>query len=154
MSAVQIMPNARRPCLLRWVSLGLFGLVSVFYVAFGALYASVHNMLWFHAAAVPEAIRSEVLPLYLALMKLIGGAAAALGALGLWVVADPLRRSARWASVALAVAFSAPLVMAAYVAETLAARTGSPTSWHIMGILLAIVAAGFVTAQLSSRADA
>jgi hypothetical protein len=139
-----------RPDMLRWTSLILFGLVGLFLIAFGSLYASVTDMLWFHASAVPEAIRDQVHPLYFALMKLIGGASIALGGLGLWVVFGPLRRGLPGAAMALAAAFAVPLVMAAYVAETLAAHTGAPTSWHLMGIVLAVIALAFLAHLLSA----
>lgn len=138
--------------LMRWISLTLFSLVTLFLIAFGILYASVTDMLWFHAAAVPEAIRDQVRPLYFALMKLIGGSSGALGLLGVWIVLGPLRRGAHGAALALAIAYAIPLIMAAYVAETLAARTGAPTSWHIMGVLLALVAIALVTDALARRA--
>jgi hypothetical protein len=44
--------------------------------------------------------------------------------------------------------------MAAYVAETLAKLTGAPTSWHIMGILLAIDAIAFGLHAFTKRAAA
>lgn len=134
------------------VSLVLFILLSVFLVAFGLLYASVHDMLWFHAAAVPESIRGEVRPLYLALMKLIGGSSMALGILAGYVAMAPMRRGAPWAGSVLAVCIAIPVIMAAYVAETLAKLTGAPTSWHIMGILLAIDALALGLHALSRRA--
>jgi hypothetical protein len=137
---------------LRWASVALFGVLSAFLIAFGVLYATVHDMLWFHAAAVPEAVRDEVRPLYLALMKLIGGASAALGILGAWIVAGPLRRGADGAAAALAFVYAIPVLTAAYVAETLAAQTGAPTSWHIMGVLLALTAAGYLCDLLSRKA--
>lgn len=137
---------------LRWISLALFGLVTLFLIAFGVLYASVTSMLWFHAAAVPEAVREDVRPLYFALMKLIGGASVALGVLGAWAVTGPLRRNAPNAAAILAIAYSIPLLTAAYVAETLAARTGAPTSWHIMGVLLAIIAVAYFMHWASVRA--
>lgn len=124
-----------------WISIALFGLLGLFFVAFGALYASVNDMLFFHAAAVPEAARHDVKPLYLALMKLIGGASVGLGLLGLYVTFRPLRAGARWAAGALALTYAIPVLMAAYVAETLAKITGAPTSWHIMGVLLGITGA-------------
>jgi hypothetical protein len=140
-----------RRAVLRGTSLVLFGLVSVFLIAFGVLYASVHDMLWFHAAAVPEAAREEVRPLYFALMKLIGAASASLGLLGAWVVWGPMRNGARWAAMTLAAVFSAPLIMAAYVAETLAALTGAPTSWHLMGVVLAVIGLALFTHLVAAR---
>ena len=80
---------------------GLFGVLGVFMVAFGALYASVQSMLPFHAAAVPAHALGDVRPLYFALMTLIGGASAALGVLSLYVIAVPLRRDAPGAATAL-----------------------------------------------------
>lgn len=137
---------------LRRVSVFLFALLSVFLVAFGALYASVHDMLWFHAAAVPEAAREEVRPLYLALMKLIGGSSLGLGFLSGCVVVGPLRRGEPWAATALALCIATPVVMAAYVAATLAKLTGAPTSWHIMGLLLAIDAIALAANAIGRRA--
>ncbi len=128
---------------LTWTSIALFALLGLFLIAFGALYAGVNDMLFFHAAAVPEAARHDVTPLYLALMKLIGGASIGLGLLGLYVTFGPLRAGARGAAAALAVTFAIPVLMAAYVAETLATITGAPTSWHIMGVLLAVTGLAF-----------
>jgi hypothetical protein len=136
---------------LRWASIVLFVLLSLFLVAFGALYASVDDMLWFHAAAVPESAREEVRPLYLALMKLIGGSSLGLGVLGGYVAVGPLRRGEAWAGASLALCIAIPVLMAAFVAETLAKLTGSPTSWHIMGILLAVNAIAFATHAISKR---
>ncbi len=141
------MPKA----ILTWTSIALFTLLGLFLIAFGTLYASVSDMLFFHAAAVPEAARHDVKPLYLALMKLIGGASIGLGLLGLYVTFGPLRAGARGAATALALTYAIPVLMAAYVAETLAKITGSPTSWHIMGILLAIIALAFIARVFSAR---
>jgi hypothetical protein len=116
----------------------LFMALSVFLMAFGALYASVKDVLFFHAAAVPERAREDVKPLYFALMALIGGASFGLGLLGAWVTLVPLRRGAAHAATFLFASIAIALVMAAITAEKLAAATGSPTSWHIMGALMAI----------------
>ncbi len=137
--------------LFRIAGLALFAALSLFFIAFGALYASVTDMLWFHAAAVPEAARAEILPLYLALMDLIGSASIALGALGLYTVFGPLRRGGVGAAYALATAFAIPLIGAAMVAERLAALTGSPTSWHIMGGLLALTIGALICSTRSGR---
>lgn len=125
---------------LRWISVGLFILVSVFFVLFGLLYSTVQDLLWFHAAAVPKSALNDVRPLYFALMKLVGGAAIALGFVGGYLSLGPIRNGQTSAAWALSVTFAIPLVMAAYVAETLAATTGAPTAWYNMGILLAITA--------------
>ncbi|MBL8550116.1 MAG: hypothetical protein JNJ73_09015 [Hyphomonadaceae bacterium] len=139
------------PSQLRLASLGLFGVLGVFMVAFGALYASVQSMLPFHAAAVPAHALGDVRPLYFALMKLIGGASAGLGLLGLYVTFGPLRRGAPGAATALFATYAVPIVMAAIVAEHLAAATGAPTSWHIMGVLMAINAAALGAHALARR---
>lgn len=138
--------------LLRWTSLGLFTLLALFFIWFGITYASVSDMLWFHEAAVPEAARDSVRPLYLALMNLIGGASAALGLLSLYLIAQPLRRSAQGAATAILVANTIPIVMAAITAEELAAATGSPTSWHIMGMLMAVNGVAWASERLGRRA--
>lgn len=137
--------------ILTWLSIALFALLGLFLIAFGALYASVSDMLFFHAAAVPEAARHDVKPLYLALMKLIGGASIGLGLLGLYVTFGPLRAGARWAALTLAVTYAIPVLMAAYVAETLAKITGAPTSWHIMGVLLAITGLALLARVAAGR---
>jgi len=124
--------------LLRRTSLVLFGLVAVFFIWFGVTYASVSNMLWFHEAAVLESARVEVRPLYFALMNLIGGASTALGALSLYVIALRLRRGAPGAGLALVLATAVAVGMAAVTAEELAAATGAPVSWHLMGIVLSV----------------
>jgi hypothetical protein len=123
---------------MRWVSLGLFTLLALFLIWFGITYATVDNLLWFHAAAVPESARTAVEPLYFALMNLIGGSSAALGVLILYVAWMPMRQGARGAASAVVVVLAIALGMAALTAEELADATGSPTSWHIMGILMAI----------------
>jgi hypothetical protein len=135
--------------LFRWTSIALFAALGLFLTAFGVLYASVSDLLWFHAAAVPIEAREAVRPIYFALMKLVGGASIGLGLLGLYVVFAPLRRGVPLAAAALAVCYAIPVVMAAVVAEILAAATGAPTSWHIMGVLLAIDAAAFLANLLS-----
>ncbi len=139
--------------LLRLTSITLFAALSLFLIAFGGLYASVKDLLWFHAAAVPPSSLEEVRPLYFALMKLIGGSAGALGLLGLYVTFFPLRRGSALAPIALAVAYSTAVTTAAFVAETLAATTGAPTSWHIMGALLALTVAGLFS-SLGGRTKA
>lgn len=128
--------------LLRLTGIALFTALSLFLIAFGVLYASVTNLLWFHAAAVPPTALEDVRPLYFALMKLIGGSAGALGLLGLYVTFFPLRRGSVLAPIALAAAYATAIAMAAFVAEKLAATTGAPTSWHIMGALLTLAAVG------------
>lgn len=133
------------------VGLFLFLVLSLFLVVFGGLYASVKDLLWFHAAAVSAESVEAVRPLYFALMKLIGGAAISLGAATAYIALGPLRRGAAGAATALFVCHAIPLVMAAIVAETLAARTGAPTSWRIMGALLGVDAAAFVLAVVSRR---
>lgn len=135
---------------LKWTSLALFGALSLFTLWFGATYATVAKMLWFHAAAVPERSRADVLPLYHALMSLIGGASIALAVLSAWVIAGPLRAGARGAGAVLALSFAVAFVFAAVTAEKLA-RTGAPTSWHLMGILLAVTAGAFVTDHFARR---
>lgn len=135
----------------RIASLVLFAFLGLFYVAFGTLYASVDNLLWFHAAAVPAEAHEAVRPLYFALMKLIGGASIALGLLGLWATAAPLRRGVPLAGTALFLAYAIPLAMAAVVAEILAKATGSPTSWHIMGALMAVNVVALVAHAAGAR---
>ncbi len=138
--------------LLRWISVVLFILLSVFYVAFGYLYASVQNLLWFHAAAVPAAALEDVRPIYFALMKLIGGSTIGLGLLGAFVALFPLRRGVPFAGTLLAAAYALPLVAAALVAEGLRVQTMAPTSWHIMGVLLAVDAAAYVAHIAAGKA--
>lgn len=139
---------------LRLASIILFVVLGVFLVAFGALYASVKDLLFFHAAAVPPSALEDVRPIYFALMKLIGGSSSALGLLGIYVALIPLRRRVPLSGTALAVVLAIPLVMAAIVAESLAASTGAPTSWHIMGVLLAVDAAAYLAHAASApRAD-
>ena len=84
-------------------------------------------------------------------MTLIGGSSAALGLLGAYVVLGPLRSGAKWAASALTFVFALVFVMAAITAEKLSA-TGAPTSWHIMGVLLALTAAAFIAHIAARRA--
>jgi hypothetical protein len=123
---------------LKLTSIILFMALSLFLMAFGVLYATVQNLLWFHAAAVPVRALEDVRPLYFALMTLIGGASFGLGLLGAYVTLVPIRRGAPHAALFLAAANAIALIMAAITAEKLAHATGAPTSWHIMGILMAI----------------
>src|SRR5689334_3718199 len=116
---------------LKMASIVLFMALSLFLVAFGLLYIVVHNLLWFHAAAVPTRALADVRPLYFALMKLIGGASLGLGLLGAYVALIPLRLGVPHAAMCLAAANAVALIMAAITAEKLAAATGAPTSWHI-----------------------
>lgn len=134
------------------IGLFLFLALSAFMVWFGWTYASVRHMLWFHAAAVPEALRPQVMPLYFALMSLIGASSLAVGGLTAAIALGPLRRGAAWAPFALAAAFTLVFSMAAVTAETLRIKTGAPTSWHIMGVLLAVTAAALATSLLGRRA--
>jgi hypothetical protein len=131
--------------ILRWTSLVLYALLGAFLLWFGWVYATAENLLWFHAAAVPEAARDQVRPLYFALMNLIGGSSAGLGLLGLLVTLTSLRRGDPKIALGLAVAYAIPFAMAAVTAEDLAAETGAPTSWRIMGVLIAATAAALVT---------
>ena len=124
--------------ILRRASLGAFAALGVFLVAFGLIYANARTMLPFHAAAVPAEMRGAVLPLYVALMALIGGSSVALGGVGLYVTFGPHRSGAIGAATAVAGAYSVAFLTAAFVAERLARDAGAPTSWHIMGILMAI----------------
>jgi hypothetical protein len=88
------------------------------------------------AAAVPEAVRHDV--------KL----------LGLYVSFGPLRAGVRGTATALAITYAIPVLMAAYVAETLAKLTGAPTSWHIMGVLLAVNATAWLVHFVASKLGA
>lgn len=137
--------------LLHRSSLALFGLVAVFFIWFGVTYASVSNMLWFHEATVPEAAREEVRPLYFALMNLIGGASIALGVVSLYVIALPLRRGMPGAASALVLVTVIAVGMAAVTAEKLAAATGAPVSWHLMGIVLSVAALALALHTAASR---
>lgn len=136
--------------LLKWTSVILFTLLSAFLIWFGWLYASVDEPLWFHAAAVPEEAREAVRPLYFALMNLIGGSSLGLGALGLFFTVTSVRRGDRGAAVALSVAYAVPFVMAAVTAEELA-KTGAPTSWRIMGVLLLATIIALLTSLAAQR---
>lgn len=135
----------------RRTSFVLFTLVSLFLLWFGALYATVTDMLWFHAAAVPEAIRPQVKPLYFALMHLIGGSSFALGLLGLYVLYGPVRKGVAGAATALTLVYLVPFAIAAYTAVQLANRTGAPTAWYNMAILSALTLAGLAAHARASR---
>lgn len=138
------------PSRLKLVSVVLFLALSLFLIAFGALYASVHDMLFFHAAAVPERARDDVRPLYFALMTLIGGASIGLGLMCAWAALVPLRRDVPLTATVIFLGVAVALVFAAITAEKLAAATGAPTSWHIMGALMAVNLAAW-GADISSR---
>lgn len=131
--------------ILRWTSIALFALLSAFFIWFGAVYASVKEPLWFHAAAAPESAWEVIRPLYFALMSLIGGSSLALGLLGLFVTLTSLRRGDKGTGAVLACVFIIPFAMAAATAEKLAASTGAPTSWHIMGVLIFLTIAAYAS---------
>lgn len=137
-----------RPFALRHASriagLALFAALSLFLVAFGLLYANVSDILFFHAAAVPVSAREDVRPLYFALMTLIGGSSGALGLLGAAVTVGPIRGGSTAAAAAVSLAYVTAFIAAAFTAEKLAAATGAPTSWHIMGVLIATTAAAWL----------
>jgi hypothetical protein len=135
----------------RWISIGLFLALSAFMLWFGYVYATVSDMLWFHAAAVPEPVRPQVKQLYFALMNLIGGASISFGVLTAYVALSPLRRGVRLAGTALTLTFVFAFGMAAITAEDLAKATGAPTSWHIMGGLMAAAIVAFVTHAIAAR---
>lgn len=123
---------------LRVASLGLFVLLSVFVIAFGLLYIGVQSMLWFHAAAVPAAVRPQIRELYFALMHLIGGSSLGLGVLSLYTTLVPLRRGVPGAAECLVLALSIPFVIAGITAEILAATTGAPTAADNMIVLMTL----------------
>lgn len=129
----------------------LYSLVGLFLVAFGVLYATVDDYLFFHAAALPEAVRPQARQLYFALMQLIGGAAVALGLLGLWVTHGPMRRGMPGAAAAVALAWVLAFVVAGYTATLLAARTGAPVAWYNMAILSALTLAGWAADARARR---
>jgi hypothetical protein len=137
----------------RWISIGLFLALSAFMLWFGYVYASVTDLLWFHGAAVPAELHAQFLPLYLALMNLIGGSSFTVGLLTAYIALVPLRRGAAWAGVTLLIAFAIPFIMAAITAEELATATGAPTSWHIMGVLLVMTLVAFIAHVAAQRPD-
>jgi hypothetical protein len=136
---------------LKLASVILFMALSVFLMAFGALYASVQDLLFFHAAAVPNRALEDIRPLYFALMTLIGGASGGLGLLGAYVTLVPLRRGMPFAATFLALANAIAIVMAAVTAEKLAHATGAPTSWHIMGILMGVNLCAWLANRLADE---
>lgn len=140
-SAMQVM--------FRRTSLVLFAIVSLFLIWFGITYASVQDMLPFHAAAVPEAARDQVKPLYFALMRLIGASSASLGLLGLFVIIVPLRRGVPGSATLLLATNTIVFGLAAFTAVRLAATTAAPTSWHLMGIGLAVTFAALAAHAVS-----
>lgn len=137
--------------LLRWTSIVLFSLLSIFMIWFGVLYATVNEPLWFHAAAVPDHAQEAVRPLYFALMNLIGGSSFSFGLLALFVTLMALRKSIAGAGAILALAFAICFVIAAVTAEELAQSTGAPTSWHIMGVLLLLTVLAMVADIAAGR---
>ncbi len=136
---------------LKNTSLALFSLVALFLIWFGVTYMRAESMLWFHAAAVPERARQDVLPLYRALMTLIGGSSVGVGVFGLYMICSPLRRGARFAGGLLLAVFAGVFLTAAITAERLHAETGAPTSWHIMGVLIAITTSAYIAHAASAR---
>lgn len=135
---------------LRNSSIALFSLVALFLVWFGVTYLRAETMLWFHAAAVPKGAREDALPLYRALMNLIGGSSSGLGVLCLYLIWSPLRRGARWTGSLILAVLIGVFTVAAITAEELHAETGAPTSWHIMGVLIALSVIAFAAHTASS----
>ena len=127
----------------------LLAFIGVFYLAFGGLYAATGDYLFFHRAALPPGTETAFRPLYLGLMKLIGGASIALGGIGLFVLFTAVRKRLPGSIAALFFAWATPLVIAAFVAETLHKETGAPTSANLMAILLAILTAGALARGLT-----
>ena len=65
-----------------------------------------------------------------------------------------LRSGAPGAGAALLLTSAVALALAAGAAEKLAAATGSPTSWHIMGVILATSLIAFALNAIAARARA
>ena len=135
----------------RIVGVALFALMGAFFIAFGVLYASVDEMLPFHAAAVDEKHRAGALSLYIALMTLIGGASISLGGLGLFITIRDISRGRIVPSVAVSAAYAVSLLFAARTAVVLAEKTGAPTSWHIMGGLLFATVSALILVVISRK---
>lgn len=140
--------------IMRWVGLALYLGLALFLLWFGFVYATVEKMLWFHAAAVPEAAREAVGPLYFGLMRLVGTFSIGLSLATLLITLGPIRSGSRIASFGLAIVLAIPFLGAAIVAERLAAQTGSPTSWHIMGILMLVDALALGACVIGHRRTA
>ncbi len=121
--------------LLRRIGLALYLLVTAALFAFGLLYVSVSEMLFFHAAAVPADTHAAIRPLYLALMQLIGGASMALALLGAYTIWWPMRQQVPHAQTAVTLAYLLALAVAGFTAEGLRASTGAPVAWYNMAVL-------------------
>lgn len=116
--------------------------VGLFLLWFGYIYANVKDFLWFHAAAVQPDALEAMKNLYFALMRLIGGFSVAVSILGLYLTFGLVRRGSLPATAAVCVAYLTVFGVAGYTAEKLAADTGAPTSWTIMGVLSAATVVG------------
>ncbi len=136
---------------LQWTSVILFLVVSIFLVAFGLLYANTPDLLWFHAAAVPQDALEKVRPLYFALMKLIGGASIGLGILGGYVVLFPMRQGVPWAATMVSLTYWIAFGVAAFTAIRLNELTNAPVAWYNMAILSALTAAAYAAHALAPR---
>ncbi len=139
--------------ILLWAGVALLTGVGLFLIWFGLLYANVMGVLWFHAAALPDTELETIRPLYFALMRLIGAASAALGVIGIFTALVALPRRVPFAGAALALSYAIVFVVAGYTAEKLAAETGAPTSFAIMGVLFAVTAAGYGLYALARRGE-
>ena len=137
--------------LLRRVGLGLYMAVTAALFAFGLLYVSVSDMLFFHAAAVPRTVHATILPLYLALMQLIGGASMAAALLGGYTLWWPMRRGVPHAQTAVTLAYLLALAVAGLTAEGLRAATGAPVAWHNMGVLAGLTLLGQAAWDIARR---
>ena len=121
--------------LLRRIGLALYLLVTAALLAFGLLYVSVSDMLFFHAAAVPVEAHAAIRPLYLALMQLIGGSSLALALLGAYTIWWPMRQGVPYAQTAVTLAYLLALAIAGVTAEGLREATNAPVAWYNMAVL-------------------
>jgi len=137
--------------LLRRIGLALYLLVTAALLAFGLLYASVSEMLFFHAAAVPVETHAAIRPLYLALMQLIGGSSMALALLGAYTIWWPMRQGVPYAQTAVTLAYLLAMAIAGVTAERLHAATAAPVAWHNMGILAGLTLIGQAAWDIARR---
>jgi hypothetical protein len=128
-----------------------FGAVSAFLIWFGIVYATAPDLLPFHAQAVPPEAREAVRPIYFALMKLVGGASAALGVLGAYIIFGVLPHRTPWAATWLSAANILAFATAGYTAIKLNADTGADVAWYNMAILSALTLMGLLCHTLAQR---
>lgn len=125
--------------------------LSVYATLFGLVYATRTEMMPHHSAALPEGVMTQIIPLYLTLMRLAGGAITVFGLLCLYVVFGPMRAGFKGASTAVSVLLTGFFAATGVTAARLETTAGSPTHWQIMAVLAFLSLIGWAITLIGSR---